>query len=143
LHNFDEIKRLSVKIGDTVIIERAGDVIPKIVGVLPKLRSGDERPIIPPKYCPFCGSVIKKVAGEVAYRCPNLDCYAVTLRRLRHWASQEAAGWDGFGPKIIEQLFKNGLIKDIADFYDLTVDQLKILPGFSRRDSSQKNFVFR
>jgi len=139
LHNFDEIRRLSVKIGDTVIIERAGDVIPKIVGVLPKLRSGDERPIVPPKYCPFCGSIIQKVAGEVAYRCPNPDCYAVALRRLRHWASQEAAGWNGFGPKIIEQLFKNGLIKDIADFYDLTVDQLKILPGLG--DKSANNLV--
>ncbi|HPD07938.1 NAD-dependent DNA ligase LigA [Patescibacteria group bacterium] len=139
LHNFDEINRLSLKIGDTIIVERAGDVIPKIVGVLPKLRTGDERSIEPPKYCPFCGSVVQRVAGEVAYRCPNSDCYAVTLRRLRHWASQEAAGWDGFGPKIIEQLLDNGLIKDIVDFYDLTVDQLKILPGLG--DKSANNLI--
>lgn len=139
LHNFDEIGRLGLLIGDTVILERAGDVIPKIVEVLPKLRSGQEKEITPPRYCPFCNSLIEKAADQVAYYCPNKNCYAVNLRRLRHWASKGAADWDGFGPKIIEQLVDQGLVEDIADFYDLTVDQLKILPGLG--DKSAHNLI--
>ncbi len=136
LHNFDEIKRLGLLIGDTVILERAGDVIPKIVEVLPKLRSGQEKEITPPRYCPFCNGAVEKLADQVAYYCPNKNCYAVNLRRLRHWASKGAADWDGFGPKIIEQLVDNGLVEDVADFYDLTADQLKTLPGFGEKSSS-------
>lgn len=139
LHNFDEIGRLGLLIGDTVILERAGDVIPKIVEALPKLRSGQEKEITPPKYCPFCNSLIEKAADQVAYYCPNKNCYAVNLRRLHHWASKGAADWDGFGPKVIEQLTEEGLIKDIADFYDLTIDQLKILPGLG--DKSAHNLI--
>lgn len=136
LHNFDEIKRLNLLIGDTVILERAGDVIPKIVEVLPKLRTGQEKEITPPGYCPFCGGLVKKTVDQVAYYCPNKDCYAVNLRRLQHWASKGAADWAGFGPKIIEQLAEQSLIKDIADFYDLTVDQLKILPGLGEKSAN-------
>ncbi|HNW20064.1 MAG TPA: NAD-dependent DNA ligase LigA [bacterium] len=136
LHNFNEIKRLGLLIGDTVILERAGDVIPKIVEVLPKLRSGQEKEITPPRYCPFCNGLVKKVTDQVAYYCPNKNCYAVNLRRLRHWASKGAADWDGFGPKIIEQLVEQGLVENIADFYSLTIDQLKILPGLGEKSAS-------
>jgi len=135
LHNFDEIKRLGLKIGDTVILERAGDVIPKVVDILPKLRTGSEQEILPPEICPICGGVINKVTDEVAYRCLNDQCYAVKLRKLRHFASKDAVDFDGFGPKIIEQLVEIGLVETIADFYDLTSDQLKVLPGLGSKSA--------
>jgi DNA ligase (NAD+) len=139
LHNFDEIKRLKIKIGDTVIVERAGDVIPKIVGVLLKLRNGQEKNISVPKLCPICGSKVVKVEGEVAYRCPNKNCYAVSLRRLEHWASKSAFDIEGLGPKIIEQLVKAGLVADPADFYALSKDDLLELERFA--DISSANTI--
>lgn len=131
LHNYDEIKRLGLKIGDTVIIERAGDVIPKVIEVLVNLRSGQEKTITPPKHCPVCGSDIDQSADEVALRCVNKDCYATNIRRLMHWASKNAADIDGLGPKIIEQLYAAGLVKDPADFYSLSKNDLLELEGFA------------
>ena len=135
LHNMDEIKRLGIKIGDTVIIQRAGDVIPKVVKVLPNLRSGKEKEIKVPKECPMCEGEVVKVAGEVAYRCPNTNCYAVNLRRLIHWASKNAVDIEGLGPKIIEQLVKEGLVRDISDFYALTIDDLEPLERFAEKSA--------
>lgn len=139
LHNLDEIKRLGLKIGDTVIIERAGDVIPKIVKVLPNLRVGKELEIKVPKKCPICSGAVEKVEGEVAYRCINKNCYAVNLRNLIHWASKNAMDIEGLGPKIIEQLIKEGLVEDISDFYKLTVGDLMPLERFA--DKSAENLV--
>ena len=139
LHNMDEIKRLGLKIGDTVIIERAGDVIPKVVSVLANLRDGSEKDIKAPDKCPMCGSKVVKVPGEVAYRCADTDCYAVNLRRLEHWASKGAMDIEGLGPKIIEQLLKEGLVSDVADFYSLTVGDLKPLERFA--DKSADNLI--
>ncbi|MEA3398278.1 MAG: NAD-dependent DNA ligase LigA [Patescibacteria group bacterium] len=139
LHNMDEIKRLGVKIGDTVIIERAGDVIPKVVKVLGDLRDGSEKSIRVPQKCPMCDAKVEKVKGEVAYRCTNTDCFAVNLRGLIHWASKGALDIDGLGPKIIEQLINEGLVNNIADFYDLTVGDLKPLERFA--DKSAENLV--
>ncbi|MFA4941333.1 MAG: NAD-dependent DNA ligase LigA [Patescibacteria group bacterium] len=135
LHNMDEIKRLGIKIGDTVIIERAGDVIPKVIKVLPNLRSGQEKNISVPNKCPMCESEIVKVPGEVAYRCSNKKCYAVNLRNLTHWAGKGAADIEGLGPKIIEHLVKEGLISDISDFYALTVGDLKPLERFAEKSA--------
>lgn len=139
LHNLDEIRRLGLKIGDTVIIERAGDVIPKVVKVLPNLRVGRELEIKVPRECPMCSGGVEKVAGEVAYRCINKNCYAVNLRSLTHWASRNAMDIDGLGPKIIEQLMKEGLVKDISDFFKLTIGDLKPLERFA--DKSADNLV--
>ncbi|MDD4332956.1 MAG: NAD-dependent DNA ligase LigA [Patescibacteria group bacterium] len=139
LHNMDEIKRLGVKIGDTVIIERAGDVIPKIIKNLPKLRTGKEKEIHVPKKCPMCDGEIERVKGEVAYRCENKNCYAVNLRRLMHWASKSAMDIEGLGPKIIEQLMKEGLVRDASDFYNLTVGDLEPLERFAEK--SAENLV--
>ncbi len=136
LHNLDEIKRLKIKIGDTVILERAGDVIPKIIGVLEKLREGKEKNITIPHNCPICGNKITSVEGEVAYRCLNKNCYAVNLRRLMHWASKGAFDIDGLGPKIIEQLVKAQLVSDPADFYTLTKDDLLGLERFAELSAS-------
>ncbi|MDD5528307.1 MAG: NAD-dependent DNA ligase LigA [Patescibacteria group bacterium] len=133
LHNMDEINRLGLKIGDTVIIERAGDVIPKVVQVLPKLRIGSEKKITVPKICPMCGGRVERVEGEVAYRCVNLSCYAVTLRGLTHFVSKSAADIEGLGRKIVEQLEQEGLVSDIADFYSLTEGDLKPLERFAEK----------
>ncbi|MFH1661808.1 MAG: NAD-dependent DNA ligase LigA [Candidatus Falkowbacteria bacterium] len=139
LHNMDEIKRLKLKIGDTIILERAGDVIPKVVEVLIKLRDGNEKEIKAPKKCPVCEGGVEKVLGEVAFRCVNKNCYAVNLRKLSHWASKNALNIDGLGPKIIEQLMKEGLVRDISDFYNLTEGDLKPLERFA--DKSAENLI--
>jgi len=139
LHNMDEIKRLGLKIGDTIIIERAGDVIPKVIQTLPNLRDGKEKEIKVPTKCPMCDSEVMKVPGEVAYRCANTECYAVNLRRLTHWASKGAVNIDGLGPKIIEQLEKEGLVGDVSDFYTLTEGDLKPLERFAEK--SVKNLI--
>ncbi len=139
LHNMDEIKRLGVRVGDTVIIERAGDVIPKIVKTLKELRGGSEQKIYPPKHCPICQSPVIKKEDEVAYRCSNPNCYAVNLRKLIHWASKGAADIEGLGKKVIEQLVKEGLVGDVADFYTLTEGDLVPLERFAEK--SARNLI--
>ncbi|MCK5319781.1 NAD-dependent DNA ligase LigA [Candidatus Parcubacteria bacterium] len=139
LHNIDEIERLDLKINDTIIIERAGDVIPKVAQVLPKMRSGIEQKILIPKNCPICGSRVERIPGEVALRCTNKDCYAVILRRLSHWTSKAAIDIEGLGPKVVEQLVKAGLVSDIADFYALREYDLKPLERFA--DKSAENLI--
>jgi DNA ligase (NAD+) len=139
LHNMDEINRLGLKIGDSVIIERSGDVIPKIIKVLENLRAGHEKQIEIPTECPQCGGGVEKIPGEVAYRCQNKDCFARKLRQLTHWAAKGAADIEGLGPKIIEQLLKEGLVGDIADFYSLKEGDLKPLERFA--DKSAENLV--
>jgi DNA ligase (NAD+) len=135
LHNMDEINRLDLRIGDTVILERAGDVIPKIVQVLPKLRTGKEKKIEVPSTCPVCDSKITKLEGEVAYRCTNKKCYATNLRNLIHWASKGALDIEGLGEKVVEQLVQEGLILDIADFYQLKKEDLIILDRFAEKSA--------
>lgn len=135
LHNMDEIGRLDLRVGDTVILERAGDVIPKVVEVLKKLRSGKEKKVAPPARCPICSSPVERAGKEVAYRCSNKNCYAVSFRGLAHWTSRAAVDIDGLGPKIIEQLMKAGLVRDIADFYELTADDLVPLERFAEKSA--------
>ncbi|MFA5184066.1 MAG: NAD-dependent DNA ligase LigA [Patescibacteria group bacterium] len=133
LHNFDEIKRLDLRINDTVIIERSGDVIPKVIQVLKNLRSGREQKILPPAKCPMCGGRVVKAASEVAYRCANKRCYAVNLRQIIHFVSKGAADLEGLGPKLIEQFLTEGLIKDAADLYDLRKEDLLSLERFAEK----------
>ncbi len=133
LHNLDEIRRLDVRIGDTVIIERAGDVIPKIISVLTKLRDGSQKIIKPPKFCPICGDKIMQSKDEVAIRCINQNCYAVNVRRLTHWVSKSALDIPDLGPKIIEQLIQANLIADPADLYTLKKGDLLLLDRFAEK----------
>jgi DNA ligase (NAD+) len=123
LHNFDEIQRLDLRLGDTVVIERSGDVIPKVISVLKNLRAGKEKKITPPALCPMCGGQVEQVDDEVAYRCLNKNCFAVGLRQIEHFVSRGAADFDGLGPKLIEQFMAAGLIKDAADIY--AIDETK------------------
>jgi DNA ligase (NAD+) len=130
LHNLDEIRRLDVSLGDTVIVERAGDVIPKIVSVLTNLRSGKEKKIAVPIHCPRCDGEISKEEGAVAYRCLNKNCYAVALRKLSHFVSKGAIDIEGLGPRIVEVLVGEGLLEDTADIFRLRAEDLDGLEGF-------------
>ena len=133
LHNFDEIERLNLMIGDTVIIERAGDVIPKVVEVLVSLRDGSEKKINAPKKCPRCEDEVERVAGEVAYRCINKKCFAVTLRQLIHFVSKDAVDISGLGKKLVEQFITEGLIYDASDIYNLKKSDLLSLERFAEK----------
>ncbi len=133
LHNLDEIRRLDLKVGDTVILQRAGDVIPKIIKVLPRLRHGHEKKIEAPRVCPMCHSKVERLDDKVAYRCTNKNCYAVNLRRLEHWASKNAVDIEGLGPSIIEQLVKNNLVGQVSDIYELSASDLLTLEGFKEK----------
>ncbi|MDQ7814937.1 MAG: NAD-dependent DNA ligase LigA [Patescibacteria group bacterium] len=131
LHNEDEIGRLGLKIGDTVIVEKAGDVIPKIIEVLPKLRTGKEKDFRMPKECPICGSSVRRKEGEVATVCTNKGCFAQELASILHFASRHALDIRGLGDKIAEQMIQNGLVREWADLYRLTPEDLLELEGFA------------
>jgi len=135
LHNEDQIARLGVKIGDKVVVRRAGDVIPDIVRPVAELRTGGEKDILPPEKCPVCNSELVKEPGDVFRRCPNVSCPAVVAESLAHWASRSAMDIDGLGPKQIEQLLSEKLIEDPADLYSLTVEQLVPLDGFAEKSA--------
>ena len=127
LHNEDFIKERDLKIGDTVVIQKAGDVIPEIVGVNKKKRNGTEKDFEMPKVCPVCGAPAVREEGEAAVRCTGIECPAKSLRTIIHFASREAMNIDGLGYKIIEQLIEKGLISNIADIYTLTLEDVASL----------------
>jgi DNA ligase (NAD+) len=137
LHNEDEIKRLGVKIGDTVIVEKAGDVIPKIIRVLPGLRTGKEKAFHMPKRCPICGSPVERKEGEVATMCTNRSCFAQELARLLHFVSRVGVDIRGLGDKIMEQLIQEGLVREEADLFVLIPDDLLGLEGFAEVSSKK------
>ena len=131
LHNLDEIKRLDVKIGDTVIVGRAGDVIPDIIKVLPELRTGKEMNFKMPSKCPACGQPVKKIEDQVAYKCVNADCPAIQREKIYHFVSRRAFDMVGIGPKLIDQLMDSGLIQDSADLFSITKEDLLNLERFA------------
>ncbi len=131
LHNEDEIERLGLKIGDTVIVEKAGDVIPKVIKVMTNLRTGKEKAFHMPKKCPICGSPAERKPDEVAVMCTNRGCFAQEAQRLLHFVSRNAVDIRGLGDKIVEQLIQEGLVREEADFYKLTPDDLKGLERFA------------
>ncbi len=132
LHNEDQIKRLDVRVGDTVILQKAGDVIPEIVSVVSELRPTGSKPYRFPKKVEGCGGdgSIERIPGEAAYRCVTLDSDFIYRRRLYHFASKTALNIDGVGPRIIDVLLDEGLIKTPADLFTLKVGDLEGLPGF-------------
>jgi len=136
LHNEDQIERLGVMIGDSVLVRRAGDVIPDVVRPLEELRTGDERPIVVPKNCPVCGSELAKEPGDVYHRCPNMSCPAVLAESLVHWASRSAMDIDGLGPKQVEQFLNAGLVEDAADLYSLGVEDIVSLDRFAEKSAA-------
>ncbi len=135
LHNMDEIERKDVRIGDTVLIERAGDVIPYLVRVLTEKRNGRERRFKMPKTCPVCGAEVVRAEGEAAYRCIGASCPAQLKERIRHFASKHALNIDGLGDKLVSQMVDTGLVKDFADLYHLTKEQLTALERLATKSA--------
>ncbi len=130
LFNEDFIREKDIRIGDWVVVIRAGGVIPYIDRVLKERRTGNEKPVEFPKNCPSCGSPLVKLPGEVAWRCINIACPAQVVLRIRHWASREAMDIRGLGEMTAKQLYKYGLVKDIGDLYYLKLEDLLRLPGW-------------
>lgn len=138
LHNFDYIKEKDIRVGDTVKIRKAGDVIPEIATVVMSKRDKQQEYIVP-TVCPVCGEILEKEDGQVALRCTNSECGAQSFRAIEHFASREAMDIDGLGEAIVEQLIDNGLVSDVADIYYLTYDQIKGLDKF--KEKSSKNLI--
>lgn len=136
LHNFDEINRLDIKIGDTVIIQKAGDIIPEVVQVIKNLRTNQEKNIKPPTKCPVCKAVVIKPENEVNFYCSNKNCFAMQQEQLYHFVSKNAFDIAGLGPKIIDQLINEGLIEDAADIFALTKGDLEPLDRFADKAAS-------
>ncbi|HMI52405.1 MAG TPA: NAD-dependent DNA ligase LigA [Candidatus Saccharimonadales bacterium] len=133
LHNMDEVERLGLQIGDTVLLERAGEVIPHVLKVVKEGKN--RRPFRMPKNCPECGSAIHKMEGEVAYRCVNAACPAKRKESILHFAGRHAMNIDGLGDKIVDQLVDTGLVKDVADLYSLEEEQLAGLERMAEKSA--------
>ena len=136
LHNEDEIERLGLKIGDYVLVERGGDVIPKVVKVIEQRRTGKEKKFRPPATCPVCGGLVSRPEGEAVSRCIAADCGAQLIGRLLHFASRRAMRIEGLGFALAEQLLDRKLVKDVADLYTLTLDDLASLDRMAKKSAS-------
>ena len=136
LHNHGEIKRLDLKIGDTVIVGRAGDVIPDIIKVLPELRTGKEKHFSLPSNCPSCHSLLVRPEGEAVLRCPNKNCFARRKKSFYHFVSRNAFNIEGLGPKIISRLMDEDLVEDPSDLFFLKEGDLYILERFAVKSAN-------
>lgn len=139
LHNEDEMGKKDVRIGDTVILQKAGDVIPEVVSVLKDLRTGREKKFHFPSHCPVCGAAVSREKGMAAYRCTNKNCFAIQRESLIHFVSKDAMNIEGLGEKVILQLLDAGLIKAIPDIFRLTKEDLLTLPFF--KDKKTQNIL--
>ncbi|HVN26025.1 MAG TPA: NAD-dependent DNA ligase LigA, partial [Syntrophorhabdales bacterium] len=135
LHNWDEMERKDIRIGDTVVVERAGDVIPHVVAVIKEKRTGAEKRFAIPHTCPACGSRVVREEGEVAVRCINLDCPAQVVERIIHFASRDALNIEGLGEKNVELFYSKGLIHNFSDLFRLTKEDLLRLPRFAEKSA--------
>ena len=136
LHNADEIARLDVRIGDTVVVERAGDVIPKVTGVIRERRTGKEKPFTVPRTCPMCGTQVVEDSDLVVIRCPNKQCPAQGAGLILHYASRGALDIEGLGVKLVEKLLEEGLVRDPADLYALDPACVAALPGHGPKSAA-------
>ncbi len=136
LHNIDNIKDKDIRIGDTVIIEKAGDIIPAVVGVVKEKRPANSVPFEMPKVCPICGEPLVREEGEAAVRCINPNCSAQQLRAVIHFVSKAAMNIDGLGASIVEQLLDKKLINDCSDIYYLNFDNVISLDGFAEKSAN-------
>lgn len=135
LHNEDRIRELGVMIGDTVVVQKAGDIIPEIVNVVEEKRNGDEQPFAMPTHCPECGAELVRLEGEVALRCVNLQCPAHNREGIIHFVSRDAMNIDGLGEQIVAQLFNEKLVKDPSDLYYLTMGDLLPLERMGKKSA--------
>src|SRR5690606_32146541 len=139
LHNFEDIARKDLRVGDTVLVKRAGEVIPQVVGPVTDQRTGLETPFVPPDRCPVCGTPVERPADEVMFYCPNGSCPARIYWGIVHFASQSAMDIRGLGEQTVQLLLDRGLVRDVADLYSLRVEDLRELDGFA--DLSARNLV--
>jgi DNA ligase (NAD+) len=139
LHNWDEIERKDIRVGDTVVVERAGDVIPHVVMVIKEKRTGKEKTFRIPEKCPVCGSKVVREENEVAVRCVGLNCPAQVQEKIRHFTSRGAMDIEGLGEKNVELLYSNGLISHFVDMYRLKKEDLLKLPRFAEK--SARNLI--
>lgn len=130
LHNFDFIEEKDIRVGDRVLVKRAGDVIPYVIGPVEGARTGQEKKYQPPSQCPECGEAVEHIEGEVAWYCVNAACPEQLVRNVEHFVSRSTLDIVGLGIKIVEQLIDQGLVKDVADLYTLQRDKLLELEGF-------------
>ena len=131
LHNFDYIAEKDIRPGDRVLVKRAGEVIPYVIGPVTEVRTGSEQPYTPPSFCPACGQPVEHFENEVAWYCVNAACPAQLVRNVEHFVSKGSMDITGLGIKIVEQLIASGLVKDVADLYLLNREQLLTLEGFA------------
>jgi len=136
LHNMDEIERKDIRIGDTVLLERAGDVIPYVVKVIPEKRSGDEKRFRMPRRCPVCGADVVRAEGEAAYRCIGLSCPAQLKQSLRFFGARGALDIEGLGEKLVDQLVDRGLVRDLGGLYALDADTLAGLERMGKKSAA-------
>ncbi len=136
LHNEDEIKRLGLKIGDWVLIEKSGEIIPKVLSVIKSKRTGKEKAFRSPKKCPVCGGAISRPEGEVVARCVAADCPAQLKGRLLHFASRRAMRIEGLGDVLVDQLVASNLVHDAGDLYSLTLEQIANLPRMAKKSAA-------
>lgn len=135
LHNFEDMRRKDIRVGDTVVIKRAGDVIPQVVKPLKELRTGEERVFEVPRNCPACGEPVERSPDEVAVYCVNPSCPAQLVRRVEYFVSKGAMDIDGFGSRQAESFVEKGLLKDVTDFYYLQADDILNLEGFAQKST--------
>jgi DNA ligase (NAD+) len=136
LHNEEDIHRKDLRIGDTVIVHRAGDVIPQVVAPVPSKRTGDERPFHMPEHCPVCGTAVVRPEGEAMHYCPNQACPAQAVRLLEHFVSRGAMDIEGIGERLAGVLYGAGLVRDPGDLYSLTADQLIALERMGEKSAA-------
>jgi DNA ligase (NAD+) len=137
LHNSDRITQLDIRIGDTVIVRKAGEIIPEVVRVLKELRPPDTEPFVMPSHCPVCGQLVVRELGEAVTRCVNASCAAILKGAIEHWVSRDALDIKGMGEKLVHQLVDKGLVHSVADLYELTEQQLYSLERMGQK-SAQK-----
>ncbi|HEY9633035.1 MAG TPA: NAD-dependent DNA ligase LigA [Coleofasciculaceae cyanobacterium] len=137
LHNSDRIAQLDLRIGDTVIVRKAGEIIPEVVRVLPELRPANTQPFQMPTHCPVCNQPVVRPVGEAVTRCINASCPAILKRALTHWASRDALDINGLGEKLVEQLVDQGLVHSVADLYDLTAEQVASLDRMGKKSAEK------
>jgi NAD-dependent DNA ligase len=136
LHNYEDLSRKDVRIGDTVVVEKGGDVIPKVVRVLLDRRPAEAVPFAMPSHCPVCGDPVVREEGEVATRCVNPACPAVVREALRHFCGRRAMDIEGLGERLVDQLVREGLLTDVASIYDLRAEDLAGLERWGEKSAS-------
>jgi DNA ligase (NAD+) len=137
LHNSDRIELLDIRIGDTVIVRKAGEIIPEVVRVIKELRPTDTHPFIMPSHCPVCGQLVVRETGEAVTRCVNASCPAILKGEIEHWASRDALDIKGVGEKLVYQLVDKKLIHSVADLYELTKEQLCVLERMGEKSAEK------